>query len=255
MDKEYKRIALQKELDSEKTIDARRRLGQFATPPELADEIVSYGLGLLGDRRVRFLEPSIGTGAFFSSLLKCEDRILIEDAKGVEIDSHYAIPTKKLWNKTTLDIEIADFTDLEPEAKYNFVICNPPYVRHHLIEDKKRILERTKRLSGVALSGLAGLYCHFLLQSVGWMEPDGIGGWLIPSEFMDVNYGEKVKAFLLDNVELIQIHRYDPNDVKFEDALVSSAVVWFRNRKPAESAAVSFTYGGSLTRPHIEKTS
>jgi hypothetical protein len=253
MNKERHRIFLQEELDAQKTVDQRRRLGQFATPPELANEIVSYGLDLLNKKDVRFLEPSIGTGSFFSALLNNKDHVVIESAKGIEIDRHYAIPARKLWSEFPLDIEIADFTDIEPDAKYNFVICNPPYVRHHFIEDKERIHERTKRFSGVALSGLAGLYCHFLLQSVKWMEPDGVAGWLIPSEFMDVNYGKQVKAFLLSRVELLQIHRYDPDDVKFEDALVSSAVVWFKNRMPIADATVNFTYGGSLARPHIEK--
>jgi hypothetical protein len=253
MKEEQRRIFLQEELDSKKTIDERRRLGQFATPPELANEIVSYGLDLLGTREVRFLEPSIGTGSFFSALLNHNDKIIIEEAKGIEIDCHYAIPTRKLWAETSLDIEVADFTNLEPNKKYNFVICNPPYVRHHLMEDKARIRERTRRFSGITLSGLAGLYCHFLLQSVTWMESGGVAGWLIPSEFMDVNYGKQVKAFLLNNVELIQIHRYDPKDVKFEDALVSSAVVWFRNRIPERNVAVRFTYGGNLAHSHVEK--
>jgi hypothetical protein len=253
MNEEQHRVFLQEKLDAQKTIDQRRRIGQFATPPKLANEIVSYGLDLLGTKDIRFLEPSIGTGSFFSALLNNKDRIVIESAKGIEIDRHYAIPARGLWGKFSLDIEIADFTDIEPNAKYNFVICNPPYVRHHFIEDKERIRERTKRLSGVALSGLAGLYCHFLLQSIKWMEPGGVAGWLIPSEFMDVNYGKQVKAFLLNNVELLQIHRYDPNDVKFEDALVSSAVVWFKNSIPDVDATVNFTYGGSLAHPHIEK--
>ena len=47
---------------------------------------------------------------------------------------------------------------------------------------------------------------------------------------MDVNYGKAVKHYLLSRVTLLHIHRFDPNDVQFADALVSSAVVWFRNK-------------------------
>jgi hypothetical protein len=46
---------------------------------------------------------------------------------------------------------------------------------------------------------------------------------------MDVNYGKAVKHYLLSRVTLLHIHRFDPNGVQFADALVSSAVVWFRN--------------------------
>jgi hypothetical protein len=255
MSKEEQRLSLQIDLDAKKTIDDRRRFGQFATPTELANEVVSFGLDVLNSNTVRFLDPALGTGSFFSALINHADATIIEKAKGIEIDSHYAIPAKSLWKNTKLDIEVDDFTRLSPERKYNLIICNPPYVRHHLIEDKERIRMRTKQLSGIELSGLAGLYCHFLLQSVAWMEDDGIAGWLIPSEFMDVNYGSMVKSFLLNNVELLQIHRYDPNDVQFDDALVSSAVVWFRNRKPKKNyPSVKFTYGGHLSSPNVVKT-
>jgi hypothetical protein len=42
---------------------------------------------------------------------------------------------------------------------------------------------------------------------------------LIPSEFMDVNYGAAVKRYLLNKVTLLHIHRFDPHDVQFGDAL------------------------------------
>lgn len=119
-------------------------------------------------------------------------------------------------------------------------------MRHHLIDTdrKEHIKNKTMQASGVKLSGLAGLYCHFLLQSVQWMEEGAVAGWLIPSEFMDVNYGKAIKDFLLNQVELFRIHRFSPEDAQFNDAIVSSAVVWFRKRKPiAEN--VLFSYGGT----------
>ncbi len=77
--------------------------------------------------------------------------------------------------------------------------------------------------------------------------------WLIPSEFMDVNYGICLKRYLMDKVTLLHIHRFDPSDVQFSDALVSSTVVWFRNRPPATETDVRFTLGGTLERPKLER--
>ena len=75
------------------------------------------------------------------------------------------------------------------------VICNPPYVRHHHLHngEKTRLQLRTQQAIGIKMSGLAGLYCHFLGLSHAWMAEGGVAGWLIPSEFMDVNYGQTVK--------------------------------------------------------------
>jgi adenine-specific DNA-methyltransferase len=70
---------------------------------------------------------------------------------------------------------------------------------------------------------------------------------------MDVNYGQAVKDYLLKEVTLLQIHRFDPTDVQFDDALVSSAVVWFKNKKPVRGHKVKFTYGGTIDKPSHEK--
>jgi len=68
---------------------------------------------------------------------------------------------------------------------------------------------------------------------------------------MDVNYGTAVKEYLLNSVTLLRIHRFDPLDVQFEDALVSSAVVWFKNAPPSSDHTVEFTYGKTLAEPNV----
>jgi adenine-specific DNA-methyltransferase len=152
-------------------------------------------------------------------------------------------------------MELSDFTHAKPAPRFNLIICNPPYVRHHHLEngDKGRLQVQTQQASGMKISGLAGLYCHFLGLSHAWMTDGGVAGWLIPSEFMDVNYGQAVKRYLLDHVTLLHIHRFDPNDVQFADALVSSAVAWFRKTPPPPSHKVSFSFGGSLLEPKITR--
>jgi hypothetical protein len=70
---------------------------------------------------------------------------------------------------------------------------------------------------------------------------------------MDVNYGRMVKRYLLERTTLLHIHRFDPSDVQFDDALVSSAVVWFRKSPPPRDHSVRFTFGGTLQNPHKER--
>ena len=253
---EGQRVSVQERLDSSKTIDERRKLGQFATPIALARDIVSFGLACMEiSEKIRFFDPAFGTGAFYSALIQEADCIDILKATGVEVDALIADAASTLWDNYDISIINNDFTDLEPDDRYNFIICNPPYVRHHLMdnESKARIKTKTEMTTGIKLSGLAGLYCHFLLQSVQWMDDDAIAGWLIPSEFMDVNYGQVIKDFLLSEVELFRIHRFSPEDAQFDDALVSSAVVWFKKKTPTNQS-VTFSYGGSLASPQESKS-
>lgn len=254
---EEKRLTLQEQLDSQKTKQERNRLGQFATPTALAQDILTYAKTLLpAGEGIRFIDPAIGTGAFYSALLKVFDSNRIEQALGFEIDPHYGKPAAQLWAETNLTLKLGDFTKQEASARFNLLICNPPYVRHHHLAngDKTALQLRTLKASGAKISGLAGLYCHFLGLSHPWLEEGAVSGWLIPSEFMDVNYGQAVKRYLLERVTLLRIHRFDPDDIQFADALVSSAIVWFRNTAPPKDNAVTFTFGGTLAEPKLTKT-
>jgi len=257
---EARRLDVQSRLDAGKTQEERNARGQFSTPPALAAEIVLAAVKLLpGHAAIRFIEPGFGTGTFFSALLQCTERGRIAAAKGVEIDPCYATPARDLWKGTGLRLSVGDFTQMEPPSteaeKFNLLVCNPPYSRHHhLTKHQKFLLQRALRGAASArLSGLAGLHCYFLLLAHAWMAEDGIAAWLIPSEFMEVNYGKQVREYLLNRVTLLRLHLFDPKDVQFGDALVSSAVLFFRNAVPAADHSVEFTFGSSVLRPAVSR--
>lgn len=253
---EVTRLQLQDRLDAAKTQIDRNKLGQFATPGKLADQIVAASLSLLKKRTlIRFIDPGFGTGSFYSSLLGQVPAKRLGKATGYEVDPHYGDEAKLLWQDTPLELHLEDFTRATPPAsddqKYNLVVCNPPYVRHHHLNrsQKEHLQASANRLVGLHMNGLSGLYCYFIVLSQAWMAYKGVAAWLIPSEFMDVNYGVHVKRFLLDKVTLLRIHRFDPSEVQFDDALVSSAVVFFKNEQPPEDHQIEFSYGGNLDKP------
>ena len=252
---EASRLKVQKHLDSSKTQAERNKLGQFATPAPLATEILQCARKLLAPQvKVRFLDPAFGTGSFYSALLHTFPRSRIKSATEFEIDEHFATSATELWNGQLLQLVNADFTKQIPPGnerdRANLLICNPPYVRHHHLsnDDKNRLNVAVRQSLGINLSGLSGLYCYFMCLSHSWMAEGGLAAWLIPSEFMDVNYGRAIKDYLLNHVTLLRIHRFDPSEVQFEDALVSSAVVWFKKTKPVANHTVEFTFGGSLLK-------
>lgn len=252
------RQILQIELDSLKTKKMRNEKGQFSTPFTLANNIMRHTKNLLpNNNKVRFLDPAFGTGAFYSALINNFNDMEIEAATGFEIDEHYGKPASELWAKTMLNYHIADFTQQTPpneKEKYNLIVCNPPYVRHHYLKEQKKFLHnKALATSGINFSRLAGLYCYFIALTHMWMKKNAMACWLIPSEFMDVNYGQAIRDYLLNNVTLLQIHRFDPCDLQFDDALVSSAVLWFENKKPSKNHKVKFTLGGKIDNPLYEK--
>ncbi len=199
-------------------------------------------------------------GALFAALLKTFPLSQIERAMGYEIDLDIGKCAQERWEETLLELLIEDFTKANPPQRMNqranLLICNPPYVRHHHIsvEEKTRLKSATDRLTSSKLNGMSGLYCYFLLLAHHWMAEDAIAGWLIPSEFMYVNYGEPIREYLTHKVTLLHVHRFRPEESQFDDALVSSAVVWFRNAVPPPNHQVAFSLGGSLLRPEESNT-
>ena len=248
------RQQLQKELDASKGIDSRRVMGQFATPYDLSSQIVSETLPYLNSnaRTLRVLETSMGSGSFVSSTLAAlQGRI--REIRGYELDADFYRAALGLWKNQPVQIVHGDFTKELPEPVFDIVFSNPPYVRHHAIspEEKIRLQSLAQERLGERVSGLAGLYCHFMLLSYLWMKPGAIGAWLVPSEWMSVNYGAALRHFLTHSAKLLRIHRFEVDDMRFSDALVSSCVVWFK-KAPAEDGTVRFTSGSDISAPEHE---
>lgn len=251
---EERRTLVQSKLDSAKTPVERNRLGQFATPFPLARSILDYASQLLdAQRSIRFLDPALGTGAFYSALMSVIPSERLDKAMGYEIDPAYAEAARSLW--PDLDIQASDFTlakaPSDERDRFNLVVCNPPYVRHHhlSLEMKQRLKTLVNERIGLRLNGLAGLYIYFLCLAHDWLADDGLALWLIPGEFMDVNYGRELKSYLLKEVQLIRVHRFDPQELQFGDALVSSSLVCFRKQPASQKQTIVFSFGGSLQQP------
>jgi len=252
---EDRRQQEQGRLDSMKTAPERNKWGQFATPPALAFSLARYAHTLMRKAPVRFLDPAIGTGSFYSAALQAFGENHMAGATGIELDPLFAQAATTLWQRQGLHVISGDFTKQPPpQERFNLVLTNPPYVRHHHLdaEEKDRLKARLAQSLHLDISGLAGLYCYFLLLCHDWMEEQGLAIWLIPSEFMDVNYGATLRRYLAEDVTLLHIHRFCPTDVQFTDALVSSAVVVFRKARPVAGHAVRFSFAGSIEHPHSE---
>lgn len=214
---------------------------------------------LLRDWRepIRFCDPALGSGSMFHALLRVLPDALLGSASGIERDPRLASLARRLWEPFGLGVIEGDFT--EPSTvvgleRPNLILTNPPYVRHHHLDrtEKDRLREAVWRRTGIPVSGLAGLYVYYLLLASSWMDERGLAAWLIPSEFMQVSYGRAIRRYLTERASLVRIHRFDPEEVQFPDALVSSAVVVFRNERPCPDAVATLSYGGTLAEPARE---
>lgn len=252
---------MQGEIDSERTAEQRNKDGQFATPPKLARQITEYTLALAPAGRcpLRVLEPSCGSGAFLSAVIAAvETSGIAPQIVGVELDQRFAATARELWG-TEARIDCGDFltwASIEANGEFDLLVANPPYVRHHHLspELKSAYNAIARTVTGQKVSKLTGLYVYFVLAAHPRLAGGAAASWLIPSEFMTVNYGAALRDFLTrPDVTLERIHLFDPQDAQFEDAIVTSCVVTYRNRPAPRGHHARLTFGGDVGEPHSER--
>lgn len=258
---EQERYKLQLQADGAKSPEERNVLGQFSTPYLLSRQIVARSVAELPpSANISFLEPALGSGVFYSALMQEARDHAILDAVGVEADKAYAGIAEKLFRSVGFKVIVQDFFTFssrhENHSRFNLLCTNPPYVRHHHIEPSLKVeLQALVRNSlGLKISGLTGLYVYFVLLSHNLLTEGGVASWLIPSEFLYVNYGQPLRDYLSKHVTLLNIHQFNPESVQFDDALVSSCVVTYKKMKPSGATSFTFSFGGSLTVPEETRT-
>ncbi|MCG8366604.1 MAG: XamI family restriction endonuclease [Pseudanabaenales cyanobacterium] len=249
MQLEAERFRRQQEVDSSKTSLIRNQLGQFSTPFSLAQQISRYTISLLsgeGESR-HMLEPAVGSGVFISSIISLSPQNLTYTS--IEIDALYSRICEELFSEFGCNVLNQDFFSFieseESQENFDLVITNPPYVRHHHFESetKKQYQEKVLRVLGISVSGLAGLYIYYILLCDQLLRDGAVASWLIPSEFLYVNYGRALREYLYNHVSLIRIHRFEAQNVQFNDALVSSCIITYKKKKSATDLLFSLTKG------------
>lgn len=253
---EQQRQLLEKKLELTKETQTRKQLGQFSTPYEIALSIVNHVFMNVDTDEIKFIEPAVGSGVFLSALSTSDvvKNFTFSSILGVDIDEEY-INIAKNWGNI-IDCEDisflnSDFLNLEATSKFNLLISNPPYVRHHRLssELKEKYKLQIKKLLDIKVSGLSDLYVYFILLSHNWINKNGIVSWLVPAEFLDVNYGQALKKYLLTNVSLLNIHIYNQNNSLFESANVTSAVITYKMSQPTGAEPITFSFGDDINNP------
>lgn len=221
------------------------------TPPELAQDIASFALGLLNGKLIDFGDPAVGTGAFYSALLTVSDRSDIRSAMGVDISPKQVEAAKWRWRSQDMEIREGDYLHMDELPSRNLILANPPYLRHQKIPSKYK-LELRQRASvelGFRISALSGQYVYFIILSHRWMAQGAIAAWLIPSEFMQTDYGKALRYYFSKKVQLVRIHRFSADNPQFENAEVLPCVVVFKNLAPKIDSEIIFSIGGTLNNP------
>lgn len=234
----------------------------YITPPEYARDMAKCGLAAIEakDGEIDFGDSAIGTGTLFLALKTLIDEVngdrktyRIRSAIGIDIDKKMADEASMRCHKRGLEVIYGDalLPTICIGVKRNLMLVNPPFNRHEEIPGayRKMLYEQAKEQTGISISANAGLYAYHLLIMDKWLCDDAVAVWLLPTIFMQAKYGEAIRNYLLNNVQLIKIHVYNEGVEQFADIQVSTSIVVFRKRKSQDGESVLLSYGDSMENP------
>ena len=203
-------------------IEHRKKFAQFFTPTKIADFMAAW---VLNNRcnEVDILEPAFGLGAFTKALCKIRSNIRID---GYDVDKAIYTYAKDIFEKGEVPVSLynEDYLTASWTTKYDGIICNPPYLKFHDY-DNATLVPLVNNKLGIRLNGFTNIYTLFLLKSVYQLREKGRLAYIIPSEFLNSDYGVEVKRTLLRSGVLRHVIVVDFNQCAFNDALTTACVL------------------------------
>lgn len=226
------------------SLEHRKKFAQFFTPQLIAELMADWLLR--SDNLKTILEPAFGLGVFSRVLLAKKQDLSI---RGFEIDNVIAGEASKHFGQCeSVQLMLQDYMYNDWENQYDGIICNPPYFKFHDYDNKSVIAEMERKLS-CKLNGFTNLYTLFLLKSIHQLKPNGRCAYIVPSEFMNSDYGKLVKSYLIKTRTLRHIFVFDFDENVFDDAMTTACIVLCAKDDNADS--VSFTNITSVEDLHV----
>ena len=212
-------------------LEHRKKFAQFFTPEQISDFMANW---VLNGRREKLdiLEPAIGLGIFSRSLHKQNPHIQVV---GYDIDKTVSSYARDYFASQEYNVTISNENYLTTSwsEKYDGIICNPPYLKFHDYDNATLIPIVNNRLH-THLNGFTNIYTLFLLKSIFQMKEGGRMAYIIPSEFLNSDYGVEVKRVLLQSGLLRHVIIVDFTKCAFDDALTTACILLCENSKNSD---------------------
>ena len=116
---------------------------------------------------------------------------------------------------------------MEHEETYSLIIGNPPYIsKKNLSEDKRNASLKLLDYFNLPHSLFQNLWVSFILGSIKLLSPNGAIFFVLPFEFLQVQYAEKLRNFLERNFNTIEIITFEE---KVFEQIEDVCLVYLRN--------------------------
>ena len=207
----------------------RRLSGAVYTPAVIIDSMVQWSFAQGAPARI--MDPGSGSGRF---IIAAARRFPTAELVATDIDPLAILMLRAnaavLGLTHRLTIHCSDYRNLTLPAiaGATLFLGNPPYVRHHDIDQNwKTWFAETAAEYGFKASKLAGLHIHFFLKTRQLARVGDRGAFITSAEWLDVNYGSVLRSMLADGLGGAALHVLTPESMPFADAATTGAITCF----------------------------
>ncbi|WP_026704526.1 Eco57I restriction-modification methylase domain-containing protein [Flavobacterium soli] len=209
-----------------------KQAGAFYTPEYIARFFAKYISKKYSPKEfenLKILEPAVGSGIFLRTLLETqiEERIiknvdlqidkLFNNVMGIDNDAnaclatnlsltllHYVFNNQLTKPNVIHGDSIPIMEDLIKKNEYaDIIISNPPYINQN--KRDKEFTEPHKEILGELTNGKVDVYQVFLKLSVDLLNPNGLGLFVLPHNFLTSESSKKLRNYILKycNIEVV----------------------------------------------------
>jgi len=229
-----------------------RTLGQVFTPRPIADWMARWACR---DRPRTLLDPALGGGVFVEAALAIEaarrTRIPMR-IDACEVDAGLAEAFGSSPASLRVHLRREDFILASFDRRYDAILANPPYVRHHSLDYDEPTLAKFDRMCGRRLSRSTNLYGLFLVKIWSLLAEGGRAAVITPAEWLNADFGGAIKAHLLAENAMDAILQFDHATNVFDDVLTTAAITLLRRGRRADEPIHLFSVGEIDGLPGLE---
>lgn len=175
----------------------------------------------------KVLEPSAGDGRFIDLFEKEEN---IQRFVAVELMEEKISRLRSKGYSEKVKIIADDFLAFSEKTneKYQLIIGNPPYINiKNMEQDSKEKAKKICEKYQLSDSFMQNMWVAFVLAAVSCLEKGGTIFFVLPMEFLQVQYAEKIRLFLEERFDTIHILSF--KERMFPEIEQESCLVYLTN--------------------------
>jgi len=206
-----------------------RNKGQFWTPSWVADAMVAY----VSEKTDLVYDPATGRGAFYEALLKLNKSKV--SFYGTDIDTK--VLADEIYNQKNCFVEERDFIKNPPQRKFKAIVANPPYIRHHRIDEETKIFlkQLSASITGHAIDGRAGYHIYFLIQALNLLDQNGKLAFIMPADTCEGKFAKNLWKWISEKFCIEGVITFDESATPFPNVDTNAIVFLIKNSKPTET--------------------